>query len=239
MKRFFNSVPYSMLLLAVCSGGLKAASDKKTAAPPPPTSPLDRYVAEAEARRAESLATTPGSIWIAGSRLADAARDVRASQTDDMLTIVVAEQASAVTSGATTTGRKSSTANSVTSLLGLKSATGPLANLANVTGDTELAGTGTTTRSTTLNTILTARVLAVLPNGGLVIEASKDILINSEHQVIVVRGVVRPADIDFTNSVASTRLAQLELRVNGKGVVGDAIRRPNVLYRFLLGLLPF
>ena len=164
---------------------------------------------------------------------------MRASQTDDILTIVVAEQASAVTSGATTTGRKSSTANSITSLLGIKSATGPLANLANVSGDTELAGTGTTTRSTTLNTILTARVMAVLPNGSLVVEASKDILINSEHQIITVRGVVRPADIDFTNSVQSIRLAQLELRVNGKGVVGDAIRRPNALYRFLLGILPF
>ena len=100
-------------------------------------------------------------------------------------------------------------------------------------------GTGTTTRSTTLNTILPARVMAVLHNGSLVVEASKDILINSEHQIITVRGVVRPDDIDFTNSVASTRLAKLELRVNGKGVVGDAIRRPNVLYRFLLGILPF
>jgi flagellar L-ring protein precursor FlgH len=39
--------------------------------------------------------------------------------------------------------------------------------------------------------------------------------------------------------VQSNRLAQLELRVNGKGVVGDAIRRPNAIYRFLLGILPF
>lgn len=228
---------HSLLLLGAFSGGLKAADDKKKAVPPP--SPLDRYVAEAKARAGEALATTPGSIWITSSRLADAARDVRASQIDDILTVVVAEQASAVTSGTVSTSRKSSTANSITSLLGIKSATGPLANLATVTGDTELAGQGGTTRTTTLTTTLTARVTAVLPNGGLVVEASKDILINSEHQIITVRGVVRPDDIDFTNSVASTRLAQLELRVNGKGVVGDAIRRPNVLYRFLLGILPF
>jgi flagellar L-ring protein FlgH len=51
--------------------------------------------------------------------------------------------------------------------------------------------------------------------------------------------VVRPADIDPTNSVLSNRLAQLEVRVNGKGVVGDAIHRPFILYRILLGLLPF
>jgi flagellar L-ring protein precursor FlgH len=31
----------------------------------------------------------------------------------------------------------------------------------------------------------------------------------------------------------------MEIRLNGKGVVNDAIRRPNLLYRVLLGLLPF
>jgi flagellar L-ring protein precursor FlgH len=90
-----------------------------------------------------------------------------------------------------------------------------------------------------LNTTLTARVTHVLPNGMLVVEAAKDIGINSERQTITVRGVVRPADIDPTNSVQSNRLGQLEVRVNGKGVVGDAIRRPFFLYRLLLGLLPF
>jgi flagellar L-ring protein precursor FlgH len=103
----------------------------------------------------------------------------------------------------------------------------------------QLAGQGTTSRTTTLNTTLTARVVYVLPNGGLVVEASKDMLINSEHQTITVRGVVRPADIDATNSVQSSRLGEMEIKVNGKGVVGDAIRRPFILYRLLLGLLPF
>jgi flagellar L-ring protein precursor FlgH len=102
-----------------------------------------------------------------------------------------------------------------------------------------LNGQGTTSRTTTITTTLTARVVRVLPNGALVIEAARDLSINSERQTIAVRGVVRPADIDTTNSVQSTRVAQLEVRINGKGVVGDAIRRPNILYRLLLGLLPF
>jgi flagellar L-ring protein precursor FlgH len=226
----------SIGVLAACAA---SAQGKKNAAKPSDITPLDQYVAEAEARSAEARVTTPGSIWIAGSRLADAARDVRASQIDDVLTILVNENASAVSTGVTKTGRTTSTKNSINSLLGVKSATGPLANLADVSGDTQLAGQGTTSRTTTLTTTLTARVTHVLPNGGLVIEASKDLQINSERQTIAVRGVVRPADIDPTNSVQSSRLGQLEVRVNGKGVVGDAIRRPNFLYRFLLGLLPF
>jgi len=124
-------------------------------------------------------------------------------------------------------------------LAGITRALGPWANLANTSGDTELNGQGTTSRSTSLNTVLTARVIGVLPNGGLVVEASKDIQVNSEYQTITVRGVVRPADIDTTNSVQSDRLGQLEVRINGKGVVNDAIKRPFFLWRLLLGLLPF
>jgi len=225
-----------IIVFLLAAATAPAMKKKKPAAA---VSPLDRFVTEAEARSAEAAPPSPGTTWVPGSRLADAARDVRASQVDDLLTVVVAEQASAVSTGATQTKRASSTNNSITSLLGVKSATGALANLAKTSGDTELNGQGTTTRTTTVSTTMTARVTHVLPGGELVVEASKDIDINSEKQTITVRGVVRPSDIDVTNSVLSSRLGQLEVHVNGKGVVGDAIRRPNFLYRLLLGLLPF
>jgi len=225
-----------VLATLVAAAVLYGAKKKQ---PPDPRTPLDHYVSEALARSAETASASPGSTYSAGSRLADAARDVRASQLDDLLTIVVAEQASAVTTGATKTQRTSSTKNSVTALAGITKATGPLANLAGMSGDTQLNGQGTTSRVTTLSTTLTARVAAVLPGGALLVEGSKDVQINGERQTITVRGVVRPADIDATNSVQSNRLGQLEVHVNGKGVIGDAIRRPFFLYRLLLGLLPF
>jgi flagellar L-ring protein precursor FlgH len=225
------------VVILFLAAGLCSAGKKKPAAGE--TTPLDRYVSDALARSAEAGSASPGSIWVAGSRLADAARDVRASQVDDLLTIVVAEQASAVTSGTTKTQRSSSTKNSVGALAGVTKAAGPLANLAGISGDTQLDGQGTTSRSTTLSTTLTARVTRVLPGGTLLVEGSKDVQINAERQTISVRGVVRPADIDATNSVQSNRLGQLEVHVNGKGVVGDAIRRPFFLYRLLLGILPF
>jgi flagellar L-ring protein precursor FlgH len=226
MKRLF-----CFLMLAAALWGAKKKS------PAAQATPLDNYVREAETRLAAAGVATPGSIWVPGSRLADAARDLRASQVDDLLTIVVNEQASAVTTGTTKTQRTASTKNSVAALAG--AASPALANLAAISGDTQLAGQGTTSRVTTLGTTLTARVTHVLPNGALVVEATKNIQINSEYQTITVRGVVRPADIDATNSVLSNRVGQLEVQVNGKGVVGDAIRRPFFLYRLLLGLLPF
>jgi flagellar L-ring protein precursor FlgH len=78
-----------------------------------------------------------------------------------------------------------------------------------------------------------------LPNGYLVLEGTKDVQVNSEHQFIKVRGIIRPIDLSPGNVITSTQLAQLEINIDGKGVVNDAIRRPMFLYRILLGLLPF
>ena len=226
-----------ILILALLISGAALAAKKK--AKPPAPSPLDRYVADARARTADAPVAAPGGIWVPGSRLADAARDLRASQIDDTITILVVENASAVASGTTKTGRSSSTANSVTALAGLTKAAGPWANLAGVTGNTQLNGQGSTSRGVVISTTLTARVSGVLPNGAMLVEATKDVDVNSERQTITVRGIVRPADVGSDNTVRSAHLGQLELRVNGKGVVGDAIKRPFILYRLLMGLLPF
>jgi flagellar L-ring protein FlgH len=90
-----------------------------------------------------------------------------------------------------------------------------------------------------LTASLSARVVSVLPNGYLVVEGTKRVQVSSENQVVTVRGVIRPVDLDTTNSIASNRIAQMEVLVNGKGVVNDSIKRPNFLYRLLLGILPF
>ncbi len=225
------------LLIAILflSGALFAAKKKA----PPPISPLDHYVGDARARSLEAPAPPPGGIWAPGSRLADAARDMKASQIDDMITVLVVESASAVAKGTTKTARASSAKSNIAALAGITKATGPLANLAGVTSDTQLSGQGTTSRDVVISTTLTARVSAVLPNGAMLVEATKDVEVNSERQTITVRGIVRPADVLSDNTVRSDRLGQLEVRVNGRGVVGDAIKRPFILYRILLGLLPF
>ena len=155
------------------------------------------------------------------------------------MTIIVTETINAAASGASTTERASSANSSITSLAGPKAATGALANLLNASGDQKLNGTGATSRTTTLNAVLSARVVKVLPGGLLFIEGSKDLQVNSEQQAITVRGIIRITDITTNNTVASTQIADMEIRLNGKGIVNDAIRRPNFLYRLLLGLLPF
>jgi flagellar L-ring protein precursor FlgH len=226
------------LLLALLVGSFPAMAIKKKKEKPP--TPLEQYVREAS-HLTDGAATeaTPGAIWTPESQFADLGRDLKAAQVNDIVTILVSESASAVATGATKTQRKSSATASVTSLAGPTSPAGALANLAGMSGNTQLDGSGTTSRTTTLTTTLTARVAAVLPNGNLVIEGTKNVQINSESQTIVVRGVIRQADIGAGNAVQSNRLAQMEIHLDGKGVVGDSVRRPNILYRILMGILPF
>jgi flagellar L-ring protein FlgH len=228
------------VLLALCTVSQAGLIPKKNPKAPPEPSPLDKYVASASAALEKTpVEAAPGAIWSPAARLNDLARDPRASQRDDVVTVIVTENINAAASGASTTERASSAAASITSLAGPKAATGALANLLNQTGDQKLNGTGATTRAATLTAVLTARVVTVLPGGLLLIEGAKNLQINSEQQSIVVRGIIRTADISTLNTVPSTQIADMEIRVNGKGVVGDAIRRPNALYRLILGLLPF
>jgi hypothetical protein len=102
-------------------------------------------------------AQSPGSLYVAGSRLSDAARDLRASQVGDVVTIVVSENLSAVASGVTNTSRKTSATSNINSLFG--PANPRLKNLLDVAGNQSLQGQGQTSRNMTLSTTISARVV--------------------------------------------------------------------------------
>jgi len=229
----------SILVLVLSCALPLAAASKKKAEKPPEASALDRYIAEAAAAARANNDATTGSLWSSAALFTDLARDLRASRVNDTVTVQVAENASALSTGNVQTARASSATASITSLAGPQKASGTLANLLGTSGNQQLQGSGTIGRTTVITTTLGTRVVHVLPNGYLVIEGVKEIRVSSDQQVITVRGVVRPADLGPNNVVQSDLIAQLEVSVNGKGVVNDAIRRPNFLYRLILGLLPF
>lgn len=235
MKLTFPAIQRLLWVLTVLAVASAGPVPKNSAE----LSPLDRYIQEAirQPSAARNGGASPGSLWSPVSSLSDLAGDLRAAHVDDMITIVISERASGSATGDTSSSRKSSASAGLSSLYGpLKANFGQLLGS---TGEQQLQGQGSTSRETTMTATLAARVTHVLPNGYLVIEGVKDTMVNSERQIVSVRGVVRAADISAGNLVRSERVAQLEVRINGKGVVGDAIRRPNFLYRLLLGVLPF
>ena len=227
------------LFILVLALGFPALSGKEKK--PKPPSPLEEYVAAAKARAGLDLVQqqATGSLFTDTSPFEMLGADLRARRVDDILTIVVAENASAVSRGTTKSSRNSSASASVGKLAGIPSAAGALQNMLSLQGDSKLDGSGATTRQSTIAATVTARVVDVLPNGNLVVEGTKAVMVNSERQMVTIRGVVRPYDLSTRNLIQSDRVAQMELTINGEGVVNDAIRRPNFLYRLLLGLMPF
>jgi flagellar L-ring protein precursor FlgH len=220
-------------LLAQMPGPAKPGGKK-----PPEASELDRIIAEAEASAHEPR-SSPGSLFDPSGRFADVSRDLRAAQVNDLVTIVVADQASAISRGTTASSRKSSASAGISAMGGPTRVAGPLSSMAGMNGDQKLDGQAETSRASELRTTLTARVTHVLPNGNLVVEGRKSVTVNAERQVVRVRGIARWNDLSGGNRINSDRLGLLEVQVDGKGVVNDAIRRPNFLYRLLLGILPF
>jgi len=230
-----STVSFLALLALVLNASAADSKKKKKEAEP---SALDRYLQDALKQQGPPSQPAPGSLWSPATRYGELGSDVRAAQVDDLVTVIVNENASAVATGATKTSRQTSASSQISALAGPKSPGGALQNLLNLNGAQSLNGQGSTTRNTTITATLSARVTHVLPNGYLVLEGTKEELVNSEHQVVTVRGVIRPADL-VGNTITSNQIAQMEIKIDGKGVVNDAIHRPNILYRILLGLLPF
>jgi len=235
--RFSPSLSLTLVAALIWAIPAQCSDSKKKKQSEP--SALDKYLQEALKQPETPPVASAGSIFTPASRFTDLGSDVRAAQVDDLVTIVVDENASAVATGATQTSRASAATNKITALLGPKSAGGALANLLNTASTQTLNGQGATSRTSTITATLSARVTHVLPNGYLVVEGTKDVLVNSEHQLVTVRGVIRPADLTSGNIITSNQIAQMEIKIDGKGVVNDAIRRPFFLWRLLLGILPF
>jgi flagellar L-ring protein FlgH len=199
---------------------------------------LDDYIREAQSR-VWSSASSEGSLFTVDGPLTNMAADIRATQVDDLVTIVVADKASAVARGAVNSSRSSRAQYGIGAIGGSTRAAGALADLARFGGEQELQGAGSTTRENLITTTLSARIAHVLPNGVMVVEGTKNISINSEVHTVRVRGLIRRPDITSGNLIRSDRIADMEIVVDGRGVVGDAIRRPFILYRLLMGILPF
>src|ERR1700675_3008278 len=104
--------------------------------------PLDQYVQQVNQRSHQSSSASPGSLYTSSGRLADGFRDVRASQVYDLVTIVVNENSSAVSTGTTKTSRASSVAASVASGLLPKGSVNALSNLATTSNNQALNGQG-------------------------------------------------------------------------------------------------
>lgn len=155
------------------------------------------------------------------------AGDRRSFKVGDLITVLVAEQSSAVSSADTDADRRASVQ---------AQATLPHKNSqAGVGVSSEFDGGGRTQRSGRVLAQLTVRVKSIEPGGELVVEGDQQLTINDEVQTITLQGRLRAIDVAENNTVLSSRLADARIVYNGDGVL--ASRQKPGLWQNLLNLL--
>ncbi len=70
-------------------------------------------------------------------------------------------------------------------------------------------------RSGSITARITVRVIEVLPNGNLLVEGRRQIVVNRDKQTVIIRGEVRPRDIRSDNTVYSYNVANLTIQYSG------------------------
>jgi flagellar L-ring protein FlgH len=234
-----------MLTIAVarlaCPGSIHCLERKQHKAGPagsPPDVALSQYIARVRAEKAaETL--TPGSIWTPSGRLINLVSDVKAVRVHDPIAVVVSESLTASTDGTVKNSRASTASSQVSALLGKLSAGNALNNLLNQNSASSLNAQGQSVTDSSISTTLGGEVADVLPNGMLVIQVVRQLTFNQQTQLIRLRGLVRPEDVNAQNQVTSTAITDMELEVVGKGIVNDATYRQNPVVRFLERLFIF
>jgi flagellar L-ring protein precursor FlgH len=204
----------------------------------PPEAALHDYVERVRAQQAAEV-RTPGSIWTPEGRLVRLGTDAKAVRLHDVVSIVVTESLAASTDGQVKNSRASNANSGLTSLFGKLKASNALQNLVGMNASSGLTAQGQSTTNSSLATTFGAEVVDVLPNGMLVVQATRQLTFSQQTQLIKLRGLVRPEDVSAENQVLSTAMTDLELEVTGKGIVNDSTYRQNPLVRFLERLVIF
>ncbi len=229
-----------MLLFAslfVCGAGKKTKTPE-TAKGTPPEASLRAYIEKVRAQQAAEV-RTPGSIWSPNGQLVRLGTDVKAFRVHDVVQVVVSESLAASTDGQVKNARASNASSGLTSLFGALKASNALQNLVNQTSASGLTAQGQSTTSSSLETAFGAEVVDVLPNGMLVVQATRQLTFSQQTQLIRLRGLVRPEDVSAQNQVMSNAMTDLELEVTGKGIVNDSTYRQNPLVRLIERALVF
>jgi flagellar L-ring protein precursor FlgH len=86
--------------------------------------------------------------------------------------------------------------------------------------------------SSTFTSTMEAQVTDVLPSGALKITGDQNLVINGQKQVLHITGLVRPQDIDNTDTVQSTNVANVQAEFKG-----DADKKTQGILQKLINFL--
>jgi len=154
--------------------------------------------------------------------------DVKASRVGDIVNVLLAESTNASKSNDSSIS-KSNEATIANPILGgeerekLGSFRGYDFNLGfGLSGEQAFSGAGATNQSNQLSGSIAVTVVEELPRGNLIVQGEKWISLNTGHEYIRIRGIVRKNDISSTNTILSTQIADARIGYGGTGAASDA-----------------
>ena len=179
-----------------------------------------------------------GSLWQPGSK--QFFQDSRATAVGDILTVVISEEARAISEANTETVHEQESETGFSSLFefaGKQILPGVTTDLGSER-ENEFTGEGSTDRRDNLQGRVAAMITHKLPNGYFLIEGRREVLVNFEKQIMTISGVVRPEDVTSENTISSDKIAEARISYAGRGVV-DEVQKPPYGSRFLQRWMPF
>jgi flagellar L-ring protein precursor FlgH len=93
-------------------------------------------------------------------------------------------------------------------------------------------------RNGSLTGEISALITEILPSGNFRLEGRRTVTVNNEEQILVLRGIIRPQDINFDNTILSRWIADASISLTGEGVVADE-QRKGWLAKVLSKVWPF
>ena len=170
------------------------------------------------------------SLWNEKATPRPIVADKKAVAVGDILSIVVQESSTATKDNSTKTSKKSAVDASISSFLYSPAASGLLTQKGALPAmkfdaSQSFDGGGKINNAEKIVARVAVIVIDVMPNGNLLVEGKRQTSFSGETQDVILRGVVRPADIAGNNTVFSYNVADATIKFISKGVTTDSQRK--------------
>jgi len=211
-------IPAALALVLAGCGAQKPAGFAATLPPPPQAAP----------------APANGAIFSTVAGYAPLYFGQRAHRVGDLVTVVLTERTSTSKSANGTMARDGNISITPPSA-------GPFSfdpNILNSGGSSSFNGGGDAGQTSSLRGDLTVTIAEVRPNGTALVKGEKVMQFSQGEEWVQLAGIIRLADIDQDNRIASPRIADAQITYAGKGAVQRASRE-GWLSRFFNIVTPF
>ncbi len=86
--------------------------------------------------------------------------------------------------------------------------------------------TGSQSHNEKFTSTISARVVRILNNGNYFISGNRQLLLNGAKQIVQISGIIRPYDIDQSNTIDSKYIANAKILYDTQGDIKQATQKP-------------